>query len=114
MRIVDRAEWGGCPMAATGRLPTFGSALRDRQDPATTPRPFSAEGRQDMSRYERGIYFERLCALRAAYAAQGAEDRAVSISIEAVIEFAERELATADCCDVPEARRSTASADHRN
>jgi hypothetical protein len=48
-----------------------------------------------MSRYERTTYFERLCALRAAYEARQAADRTGTISIAEVIAFAERELAVA-------------------
>lgn len=45
-----------------------------------------------MSRYERTTYFERLCALRAAYENRAVADRTATISIAEVIAFAEREL----------------------
>ena len=46
-----------------------------------------------MSRYERTTYFERLCALRAAYEAREVADRTGTISIAEVTAFAEREIA---------------------
>jgi hypothetical protein len=52
------------------------------------------KGGDDMSRYERSQYFERLCALRMAYETRGVADRFATVSIEDVIQLAERELAT--------------------
>ncbi|HEY7523798.1 MAG TPA: hypothetical protein VH813_11285 [Candidatus Limnocylindrales bacterium] len=45
-----------------------------------------------MSRYERRIYFDRLCELRAAYEARGADDDLGSHAIHDVIRDAELAL----------------------
>ena len=70
-----------------------------------------------MSRYERTTYFERLCALRAAYQTREVADRSGTISIAEVIAFAERELATAIAPVEPTASDDSVpaeSADHLN
>jgi hypothetical protein len=41
-----------------------------------------------MSRYERRMYFERLCELRAGYGERGTDDSTSAIAIEAMIERA--------------------------
>jgi hypothetical protein len=46
-----------------------------------------------MSRYERRIYFEALCALRARYGRRSQLDRAGKMTIDEVIAWAEAEMA---------------------
>lgn len=64
-----------------------------------------------MNRYERTRYFERLCALRAAYEPGGVADRFGFVSIAEVIAFAERTLVAVSIpADVSPSHQTTPSA----
>jgi hypothetical protein len=49
-----------------------------------------------MSRYERRVYFDRLCSLRDAYQERSADDRTSAISADDVIRWAEELLDAAE------------------
>ena len=73
---------------ATGRL-------RRNLVTTATPDGRATDEEQEMSRYERRIYFELLVEMRLAYEVLDDVDRTAVITIDEVIAWAERELSAA-------------------
>lgn len=80
-------DWG-CPERRDGDSDRWRAVLPTLAWRQWTDRPIATlnQGDTAMTRYERRLYFDRLCELRESYARRGSDDATSVISLESAIE----------------------------